>query len=81
VTDFLVVSGASAAVCVVAMLLTAYAARRDGRVSVVDVTWGLALAGVALVSALLGDAPGWRRWLLLLVVAVWGLRLDRKSVV
>ena len=75
-TDFLVVSGAAVAVCVVAMLLTAYAARRAGRVSVVDVTWGLALAAVALVAALLGDGPGWRRWLLLGVVAVWGLRLS-----
>jgi steroid 5-alpha reductase family enzyme len=76
VTDFLVVSGAAAAVCVVAMLLTAYAARRAGRVSVVDVTWGLALAAVALLCALLGDGPAWRRWLLLCVVAVWGLRLS-----
>jgi steroid 5-alpha reductase family enzyme len=76
VTDFLVVTGTSAAVCVVAMLLTAYAARRAGRVSVVDVTWGVALAGVALVSALLGDGPAWRRWLLVALVAVWGLRLS-----
>lgn len=76
VTDFLIVSGAAAAVCVVAMLLTAYAARRAGRVSVVDVTWGLALAAVALVAALLGDGPAWRRWLLVAVIGVWGLRLS-----
>jgi steroid 5-alpha reductase family enzyme len=76
VTDFLIVSGAAAAVCVVAMLLTAYAARRAGRVSVVDVTWGLALAAVALVAALLGDGPAWRRWLLVAVIGIWGLRLS-----
>lgn len=75
-TDFLIVTGAAAAVCVVAMLLTAYAARRAGRVSVVDVTWGIALAVVALVAGLLGDGPGWRRWLLVAVVAAWGLRLS-----
>jgi steroid 5-alpha reductase family enzyme len=76
VTDFLIVTAASAGVCVVAMLLTAYTARRAGRVSVVDVTWGLALVAVALVSALLGTAPDWRRWLLVALVAAWGLRLS-----
>jgi steroid 5-alpha reductase family enzyme len=84
VTDFLVVSAAAIGVCVVAMLLTAYAARRAGRVSVVDVTWGLALTAVATSSALLGDGPAWRRWLLVAIVAVWGLRLSwhiwRRSV-
>ena len=74
------VSAASAAVCVVAMVLTAYAARRAGRISVVDVTWGLALAAVALLSALLGEALGepssLRRWIVLALVAVWGTRLS-----
>ena len=79
-TDFLEVSAAAAVVCVVAMLVTAYAARRAGRVSVVDVTWGLAITAVALVSALLGDvldepAP-WRRWLLVVIISIWGLRLS-----
>ena len=76
VTDFLIVTAVAAAVCVAAMLLTAYAARRAGRVSVVDVTWGVALAAVALVSALLGTAPDWRRWLLVGLVGLWGLRLS-----
>ena len=79
-TDFLFVSAAAAAVCLLAMVITAYAARRAGRVSVVDVTWGLALATVALVSAVLGNAldepAPWRRWLLVAVVGVWGLRLS-----
>ena len=58
------------------MLLTAYAARRAGRISVVDVTWGVALATVAVVCAILGDGPAWRRWLLVCIVGVWGLRLS-----
>ena len=73
---FLLVGVSSAGVCVVAMLVTAYAARRAGRVSVVDVTWGLTLASVAVVCAALGDGPGWRRWLLVALVGTWGLRLS-----
>jgi steroid 5-alpha reductase family enzyme len=76
VTHFLVVSAGAIVVCVVAMLVTAYAARRAGRVSVVDVTWGLALAAVSVECALLGDGPGWRRWLLVVLVTAWGLRLS-----
>jgi steroid 5-alpha reductase family enzyme len=80
VNDFLVLSGASAAVCVVAMLIIAYAARRAGRVSVVDITWGLALTAVTLTSAVLGEAldhsGSLRRWMLVALVAVWGSRLS-----
>lgn len=75
-TSFLIVSGGAAGVCVLAMLLTAYAARRAGRVSVVDVTWGLALVAVALVAAVVGDGDPLRRGLLLGLVGVWGLRLS-----
>jgi steroid 5-alpha reductase family enzyme len=79
-TDFLVVTAAAAVVCVVAMTITAYAARRAGRVSVVDVTWGIAMAAVALVSAVLGEVLGepapLRRWLLVAIIAAWGLRLS-----
>lgn len=59
-----------------AMLLTAYAARRAGRVSVVDVTWGLALAAIAVGCALLGTGTPSRRWLVALLVVVWGARLS-----
>jgi len=80
VTDFLVVTAVAAGVCVVAMALTAYAAKVTGRVSVVDVTWGFALAAVALACAvvgpLVGEAPSWRRWLLVGLVALWGVRLS-----
>ena len=79
-TDFLLVSCASAGVCVLAMLITMYAARRAGRISVVDVTWGVTHTAVALVCATLGELLGspapTRRWLLVALVAIWGLRLS-----
>ncbi len=74
VTDLLLVAGASLAVAAAAMAVTAGVSRRIGRVSVVDVTWGLALVGVALVCALLSS--DWVSLLLLAMVAVWGLRLS-----
>ncbi|MEO6512810.1 MAG: DUF1295 domain-containing protein [Nocardioides sp.] len=79
VADFFVVAGAVLLVAAVAMLLTAYAARRAGRVSVVDVTWGLALLTAAVACAVVGPAVSradpWRCWLYALLVAVWGGRL------
>ncbi len=64
----------SSVVLVAALLtVTALVARRIGRVVVVDLVWGLGFVLVALVCALVGDAPV--RWLLLVMVAVWGLRL------
>ena len=64
-------------VAAVAMVLTAYAAKRAGRVSVVDVTWGLALAAIAVVVAIVGSGTTWRRWLVAMLVLVWGARLAR----
>ena len=62
----------------VLMAATALVARRLDRVVVVDATWGLGFVVVALVCALLGDAPV--RWLLLVMVGVWGLRLFRHTL-
>lgn len=64
-------------VAAAAMLLTAYAARRVGRVSVVDVTWGLALSVISLAAAVVGTGTPWRRWLVAVLVVVWGVRLSR----
>jgi steroid 5-alpha reductase family enzyme len=44
-------------------------------VSIVDPAWGAAFVVVALASALAGDGNGARRWLLLALTAIWGLRL------
>ena len=67
---------ASFVVAALAMTVTAVVSRRVGRVSVVDVTWGVGLTLVALVCLLLGDGTLWRRVLLLVLVAVWGGRLS-----
>ncbi|GGO89084.1 hypothetical protein GCM10011584_17640 [Nocardioides phosphati] len=78
--DLLVVLAAQVVVITAAMAVTAYAARRAGRYSVVDTTWGLALAAVAVTAAvaggLLGSGEPWRSWLLAGLVSVWGLRLS-----
>jgi len=79
-TDVLVVSGLVLLAAAVAMGVTALVARRAGRVSVVDVTWGLALlaaAGVcAVVGPLVSDSDAWRAWLLVALVAVSSGRLS-----
>ncbi len=66
---------ASFAAVALFMAATALTARRMGRVVVVDVAWGSGFVLVALVCALLGDEPV--RWVLLAMVAGWGLRLAR----
>jgi steroid 5-alpha reductase family enzyme len=63
------------AIAAVAMLVTALVARAVGRVSVVDVTWGLALVAIGLGVAVAGTGTPWRRWLLFALTAVWGCRL------
>lgn len=78
-TAWLVVTAAAAATVAVAMVATAGVARRVGRVSVVDVTWGLGFVAVAAVSVAVGAALGRgdraRALLVLALVAAWGLRL------
>ncbi|MBP1160454.1 DUF1295 domain-containing protein [Rhodococcus sp. PvR099] len=50
--------------------------RRIGRYNVVDVSWGLGFVLVAVVAATVGGGDVTRRVLLVLLVAVWGLRLS-----
>jgi steroid 5-alpha reductase family enzyme len=78
VSQLLIVSASSLAVAVVAMGITAVVARRIDRVSVVDVTWGLGLTVISVVSAALATSSGdsWLPWLLAALVAVWGVRLS-----
>jgi steroid 5-alpha reductase family enzyme len=71
--EVLVALAASLAVAALSMTVTALVARRLGRVSVVDVTWGLALAAVAGVAAI---GAGWPSWVLFALVTAWGIRLS-----
>lgn len=79
-TALLVSAGAAVVVAAVAMTVTALAARSLGRVVVVDVAWGLALAAVAVttavVAALLGEGSAARNTLVAGLVGLWGLRLS-----
>jgi len=80
VTDLLVVAAACAVTAALTMSVTAWTARRAGRVSVVDTAWGIGLTLVALVAALVGTGLDGgndvRRWVLFALVAIWGLRLS-----
>ena len=72
---FLVVSGAALAILILTYGIAFVVGRRIGRYNVVDVTWGVGFVAVAVLAAVLGDGDPFRRWLLLGLVAVWGLRL------
>jgi steroid 5-alpha reductase family enzyme len=74
VRDIFITEALTLVVATVAMTVTALVARRVGRVSVVDITWGLALAAVAAVDA--ARAQSWPNWVLFGLVAVWGTRLS-----
>jgi steroid 5-alpha reductase family enzyme len=76
IVDFAIVSGASAAAVLVVFAVTFGIARRVGRYNVVDVAWGLGFIAVAIVAAIAGHGDPSRRWLLLALVAIWGLRLS-----
>lgn len=59
----------------VLMTITALVARAVGRVAVVDIAWGLGFVAVAATTALVGDGDATRRWLVLVLVGLWGARL------
>ncbi len=69
-----VVAGWSALAIVVVMGITIAVSRRLGRVSVVDVSWGLLFVAVAWTMVAVGDGGG-RSWLLAALVTIWGGRL------
>jgi steroid 5-alpha reductase family enzyme len=74
--NILAVSGFSALALLLVHSVTFVIGRRLGRYNVVDVAWGVGFVAVAAVSALLGHGDPARRWLLLALVAIWGLRLS-----
>ena len=72
---FWAVTGAALLTALLAMGATALVARRLGKVSVVDITWGLLFVAIAWVSAAVGGGDLWRRLLLAVLVTLWGGRL------
>ena len=70
-----VVSASSLGVLVVVHGITFLIGRRIGRYNVVDVAWGVGFVAIAAVAAVLGTGDLFRRVLLLILVAVWGIRL------
>ena len=73
--NFLLVTAASIAVLIFMHGITFAVGRHIGRYNVVDVTWGLGFVGVGAVAAVFGSGDLFRRILLFVLVAVWGLRL------
>lgn len=67
----------AAGAVLVALLITYLAGRRAGRHSVIDTAWGLMFCVVATVAFLRSDGVGdaGRRWLLLAMTLLWGIRL------
>jgi steroid 5-alpha reductase family enzyme len=73
--NLVVVSAASLAILVLVYGATFLIGRRIGRYNVVDVAWGASFVVVAMVAAAVGNGDLFRRLLLLVLVAIWGLRL------
>jgi steroid 5-alpha reductase family enzyme len=74
--NLLQVTGASVLALAVVHSVAFAIGRRIGRYNVVDVAWGVDFVAIAAVAAALGHGDAHRRWLLLSLVAIWGLRLS-----
>ena len=74
--NLLEVSGASVLALAAVHSVTFAIGRRIGRYNVVDVAWGVGFVAIAAVAVTLGHGEETRRWLLLALVAIWGLRLS-----
>jgi steroid 5-alpha reductase family enzyme len=75
-TNLLGVSGAAVLALAAVHSVTFAIGRRIGRYNVIDVAWGVGFVAIAAVAATLGHGDPTRRWLLLALVAIWGLRLS-----
>ena len=77
--NVLVALGASLLTVALGMAVTAVRIKQLDKAAVVDVTWGAGFVLVAVVTAVVATASdegeAWRRWLLVVLVAVWGGRL------
>lgn len=75
-SNILAVTGACTLGVVVVHSVTFAIGRKIGRYNVVDVAWGIGFVVVAAVAAVVGRGDPTRRWLLLALVSIWGLRLS-----
>jgi steroid 5-alpha reductase family enzyme len=77
VTVFWLVSGGALTTAAVVMAVTFMIGRATGKYSVIDAAWGPGFAAIAVVAFALSTNQGdpLLRWLVLLMVMVWGLRL------
>ncbi len=73
---FLVITAVSVVFLAVLQGVTMAIGHRIGRYNVVDVAWGLGFVGVAWLALTLGPGDPTRRWLLAVLVGIWGLRLS-----
>ena len=74
--NLLQVSGASVLALAVVHSVTFAIGMRIGRYNVVDVAWGVGFVAIAAVAVAERRGDPTRRWLLLALVAIWGLRLS-----
>ncbi|MCV7409724.1 hypothetical protein AWC05_24340 [Mycobacterium florentinum] len=70
------VAAASVLLLAVVHSVTFAIGRRIGRYNVVDVAWGIGFVAIAAVAAVFGQGDPIRRWLLLALVTIWGVRLS-----
>lgn len=74
--EFLALSASSAVLLAVLQAATCAVSLRSRRFRIVDQVWGLGLALVAVLCAVIGSGDAPRRVILAVLVGVWGLRLS-----
>ncbi|HET8994493.1 MAG TPA: DUF1295 domain-containing protein [Rhodococcus sp. (in: high G+C Gram-positive bacteria)] len=83
-SEFFLITATALVLLTLIQAITFTVGHRIGRYNVVDVSWGLGFVAVAAAAAVLGSGDASRRFLLLALVTVWGLRLTwhmyRKSL-
>jgi steroid 5-alpha reductase family enzyme len=75
VSDVLPVLAVGLLTAAVVMTVAALVARAVGRVAVVDVAWGLGFVAIAVTTAVVAQGDAVRRWVVPVLVGMWGLRL------